>query len=170
MKKLTMLAAAALLACSAAAFALQAPVMQKKAAAGVNKNADFTMNIGDVAGPNHPVNEALRQFKQKVEERTGGKVAVNLYDSSSLGGELEMLEQMNTGTLESCILMSSSYWERYDGAANVTLIPFLFDSLEGARNAWNGKLGEKFAKEIIEPNGAYVLSYWESGYRHLTDN
>ncbi len=170
MKKISMLATAALVACSTACFALQAPTMQKSKAPAVNKNADFTMNIGDVAGPNHPINVALKEFKQKVEERTGGKVAVNLYDSSSLGGELEMLEQMNTGTLESCILMSSSYWERYDGAANVTLIPFLFDSLEGARNAWNGKLGEKFAKELIEPNGAYVLSYWESGYRHMTDN
>lgn len=170
MKKFKLLAAAALMACSAAAFALQAPTLQKKAAPSVNRNADFTMNIGDVAGPNHPINVALHEFKKNVEQRSGGKIAVNLYDSSSLGGEPEMLEQMNTGTLESCVLMSSSYWERYDTAANVTLIPFLFDSLEGARNAWNGKLGEKFAKEIIEPNGAYVLSYWESGYRHMTNN
>ncbi len=162
--------AAAFLAGSGSAFALNAPSMQKKAAPTVNKNAEFTMNIGHVAGPKHPVNIALLQFKKNVEERTGGKVAVNVYDSGSLGGELEMLEQMNTGTLESSVLMSSSFWERYDTAANVTLIPFLFDSLEGARNAWNGDLGKRFAKENIEPNGSYVLSYWESGYRHFTSN
>ena len=64
--------------------------------------------------------------------------------------------------------MSGSFWERYDTAANVSLLPFLFETLEGARKAWNGEFGQKFAKEIIEPNGAYVLSYWESGYRHLS--
>ena len=81
-----------------------------------------------------------------------------------------MMEQMNLGTLESSVIMTGSIWERYDTAANVALLPFLFKSLEGARKAWNGEFGAKFAKDIIEPNGAYVLSYWESGYRHLTCN
>jgi tripartite ATP-independent transporter DctP family solute receptor len=171
LKKIAVAAAAVSFAlCASSAWALSAPTMQKKDAPTVNKNAEFTMNIGDVAGQGHPVNVALREFKKNVEARTGGKVAVNVYDSGSLGGELEMLEQMNTGTLESSMLMSSSFWERYDTAANVTLIPFLFDSLKGARNAWKGALGDKMAKEIIEPNGSYVLSYWESGYRHMTDN
>ena len=59
MKKISMLATAALVACSTACFALQAPTMQKSKAPAVNKNADFTMNIGDVAGPNHPINERV---------------------------------------------------------------------------------------------------------------
>ena len=161
--------AATALICSSA-FALQAPTFNAKPQATTNQNAEFTMNIGHVAGGEHPVNIALKSFKQKVEERTQGKVAVNIYDSGSLGGELEMLEQMNLGTLESSVIMSGSFWERYDTAANVSLIPFLFKTLDGARKAWNGEFGEKFAKEIIEPNGAYVLSYWESGYRHLSCN
>lgn len=170
-KQMAMIATATLMFCASSAWALTAPTVQNnQQAPKVNKNAEFTMNIGHVAGSGHPVNQALLQFKKNVEQRTGGKVAVNVYDSGSLGGELEMLEQMNTGTLESSVLMSSSFWERYDTAANVTLIPFLFDSLEGARKAWKGELGNRFAKEIIEPNGSYVLSYWESGYRHMTDN
>ena len=153
-------------ACSCA-FALQAPTFNKPVASN-NAKAEYTMNIGHVAGAEHPINIALKQFKENVEKRTSGKVAVNVYDSGSLGGELEMLEQMNLGTLESSVIMSGSFWERYDTAANVSLIPFLFESLEGARKAWNGEFGQKFAKDIIEPNGAYVLSYWESGYRHLS--
>lgn len=152
------------------AFALNAPTVMKKEPVANNNNAEFVMNIGHVAGAEHPVNIALKQFKENVEKRTDGKIAVNVYDSGSLGGELEMLEQMNLGTLESSVIMSGSFWERYDTAANVSLIPFLFESLEGARKAWNGEFGQKFAKEIIEPNGAYVLSYWESGYRHLSNN
>lgn len=162
--------AAAALFCTSNAFALQAPTIQAKPQVTDNANAEYIMNIGHVGGGEHPVNIALKQFKQKVEERTQGKVAVNVYDSGSLGGELEMMEQMNLGTLESSVIMTGSIWERYDTAANVGLLPFLFKSLEGARKAWNGEFGAKFAKDIIEPNGAYVLSYWESGYRHLTCN
>ncbi|MBO5567113.1 MAG: DctP family TRAP transporter solute-binding subunit [Succinivibrio sp.] len=162
--------AAAGLIMSQQAFALKAPTVTAAQKTDQNTNAEYVMKIGHVAGAEHPINIALKQFKKNVEERTGGKVAVNIYDSASLGGELEMMEQMNLGTLPSTVIMSGSFWERYDTAANVTLIPFLFDSLEGARNAWNGEFGKKFAKDIIEPNGSYVLSYWESGYRHFTCN
>lgn len=152
------------------ALALQAPTFNQQKTNTNTANAQYTMNIGHVAGAEHPVNISLKQFKENVEKRTNGDLAINIYDSGSLGGELEMLEQMNLGTLESSVIMSGSFWERYDTAANVSLLPFLFDSLEGARKAWNGEFGQKFAKEIIEPNGAYVLSYWESGYRHLSSN
>ncbi|SPT68928.1 TRAP-type mannitol/chloroaromatic compound transport system, periplasmic component [Anaerobiospirillum thomasii] len=162
-----LMASATMFSC---AFALQAPTFTQNKAPAQATNAEFTMNIGHVAGAEHPVNISLKQFKTNVEQRTGGKLAINIYDSGSLGGELEMLEQMNIGTLESSVIMSGSFWERYDTAANVSLIPFLFDTLEGARKAWNGEFGAKFAKDIIEPNGAYVLSYWESGYRHLSCN
>ncbi len=172
LKKLltTTCGAVSLVAASSALAALQAPTFNAQPAATDTSNAEFTMNIGHVAGGEHPINIALKQFKQRVEERTEGKVVVNVYDSGSLGGELEMMEQMNLGTLESSVIMTGSFWERYDTAANVSLVPFLFGSLEGARKAWAGEFGDKFAKDIIEPNGAYVLSYWESGYRHLSCN
>ena len=163
----TLTASATIFSC---ACALQAPTFNQQKATTNTSNAKFTMNIGHVAGAEHPVNISLKQFKENVEKRTDGDLAINIYDSGSLGGELEMLEQMNLGTLESSVIMSGSFWERYDTAANVSLLPFLFDSLDGARKAWNGEFGQKFAKEIIEPNGAYVLSYWESGYRHLSSN
>ena len=130
----------------------------------------FTMNIGNVSATDHPVNEALRSFKAAVEERTNGKIVVNIYDNSVLGGELELLEQVNSGTLESSVEMGVGNWSGYDGAADASLLPFLFDSVESAREAYNGAFGEKITKEIIEPNGAYVLSYWENGMRHMTNN
>ena len=86
--------ATAIGACTSA-FALQAPTFNKTASAAPANKAEFTMNIGHVAGSEHPVNIALKQFKENVEKRSDGKLAVNVYDSGSLGGELEMMEQMN---------------------------------------------------------------------------
>ena len=68
--------AAAALFCTSNAFALQAPTIQAKPQVTNNANAEYVMNIGHVGGGEHPVNIALKQFKQKVEERTQGKVAV----------------------------------------------------------------------------------------------
>lgn len=99
-----------------------------------NKEATYVMNIGNVAGTDHPINVALRSFKAAVE-------------------------------------MGGSNWESYNGAADVALIPFLFKSVEDGRNAWNNTdFSRKFEEEIIKPNGATMLSVWESGMRHMTNN
>ena len=131
----------------------------------------YIMNIGNVGGTDHPINVALRSFKAAVEERTNGDIQVDIYDNSVLGGELELLEQVNTGTLESAVEMGGANWESYNGAADVALIPFLFKSVEQGRAAWNNTaFSEKFEEEIIKPNGATLLSVWESGMRHMTNN
>ena len=136
-----------------------------------NKEATYVMNIGNVAGTDHPINVALRSFKAAVEERTNGDLTVDIYDNSVLGGELELLEQVNNGLLESAVEMGGSNWESYNGAADVALIPFLFKSVEDGRNAWNNTdFSRKFEEEIIKPNGATMLSVWESGMRHMTNN
>lgn len=166
---LALLAVAAMLIFTRQALAVEPAAAESQPTADTAK-AEFIMKIADVAGSEHPINLALQQFKKRVEERTCGRVAVKIYDNAELGGELDMMELMNLGSLSSTIIMSGSLWERYDTAANITLIPFLFDSLEGARKAWHGEFGKRFAKKIIEPNGAYVLSYWESGFRHFTNN
>ena len=129
-----------------------------------------TMNIGHVGGAEHPVELALQEFKKAVEERSNGAVVVNVYGNSVLGGELELLDQVNTGTLTASVELGGGNWSGYDSKANISLLPFMFDSIESGRQAWNNEFGEKFAKEIIEPAGAKVISFWESGMRHMTNN
>lgn len=155
---------------------LNTPVVTEKPAEAETETttagaATYTMNIGNVAGTDHPINIALRSFKEAVEKRTNGDLVVDIYDNSVLGGELELLEQVNNGLLESAVEMGGSNWESYNGAADVALIPFLFKTLEGGRTAWdNTDFSKKFEEEIIKPNGATMLSVWESGMRHMTNN
>ena len=157
-------------AAAAAALMLSAAADAADASPEETRQPSYTMNIANVADDSHPINIALEQFRRNVEQATHGDLQVLIHHSSARGGENEIIEKVNAGELESGMPMSGSFWEKYNPAANVSLIPFLFTSLVGARNAWNGAFGAKFTREIIEPNGAYVLAYWESGYRHMTNS
>lgn len=161
---------AAAAAAAAAALLLSATVHAADPAPEGGKAPTYTMNIANVADDSHPINIALVQFQRNVQQATHGDLQVLIHHSSARGGENEIIEKVNSGELEAAMPMSGSFWEKYNPAANVSLIPFLFTSLVGARRAWDGSFGAKFAREIIEPNGAYVLSYWESGYRHMTNS
>lgn len=138
--------------------------------ASADNKAKYTMNIGSAMTETHPVSIALEQFKKNVEERTNGEVAVNHYGNSTLGGEIELLEQNISGLLEASMQMGAANFESYNGAADVALLPFLFSSVDSAREAWGGAFGEKFAEEIVAPTGVTALTFVESGMRHMTNN
>ena len=130
----------------------------------------YTMNIGSAMSDTHPVSVALEAFKANVEERTNGGVIVNHHGNSALGGEIELLEQNIAGALEASMQMGAANFESYNGAADVALLPFLFSSVDSAREAWGGAFGDKFAEEIVAPTGVTALTFVESGMRHMTNN
>lgn len=130
----------------------------------------YTLNIGSAMSSTNPSSVALQSFKKAVEERTGGDLAVNIYTDSALGGEADLLEQVTSGTVEGMMQMGAANWEPYNAEVNVALLPFLFTSLDNAREAWAGEFGQQFCEKLLEPTGVTILSVWESGYRHMTNN
>lgn len=132
--------------------------------------AGYTLNIGSAMSSTNPSSVALQSFKKAVEERTGGSLAVNIYTDSALGGEADLLEQVTSGTVEGMMQMGAANWEPYNSEVNVALLPFLFTSLDNARDAWAGEFGQEFCEKLLEPTGVTILSVWESGYRHMTNN
>lgn len=176
MKKLLALVLALCMVVALCACGQQAaPTTESKAdpaATTENKAPDtvYTMNIGSAMTDTHPVSIALETFKANVEARTNGGVIVNHHGNSTLGGEIELLEQNIAGTLEASMQMGAANFESYNGAADVALLPFLFSSVECAREAWGGAFGEKFANEIVAPTGVTALTFVESGMRHMTNN
>ena len=67
------------------------------AAAG---DAEITLEFGHIQNPGHALAIAPEEFKNLVEEKSGGRVAVNIYPSSQLGSAREMMEQVTMGTLD----------------------------------------------------------------------
>lgn len=130
----------------------------------------YTMNIGSAVTSTNPSTIALQSFKEAVAKRTNGGIKVEIFADSALGGESDLLEQVTNGSLEGCMQMGAANWESMNPEVDVALLPFLFTSLQSAREAWGGEFGKQFAAELIEPTGCKVLSIWESGYRHMTNN
>lgn len=130
----------------------------------------YTLNIGSALSAAHPTSIAFQSFKEAVEEKTNGELVVNIYTDSALGSESDLLEQVTSGTVEGMLQGGAANWEPYNAEVNVALLPFLFTSLDNARAAWGGQFGQEFCEKLLEPTGVTVLSVWEQGYRHMTNN
>ena len=46
--------------------------------------------------------------------------------------------------------MGAANWEPYNSEVNVALLPFLFTSLDNARQAWAGEFGQQFCEDVYK--------------------
>lgn len=150
---LTALGAAALLALAA-----------DPAAAQTRAQFTIKLNVGTPAG--HPYNVGAEAFKRMVEEGSGGAVAVQVFPSAQLGGEVESGKNVQLGTLESTIL-STSNLSGFVETLNVFSVPYIFRSVACSIAVLDSAVGEEMSKKILDTAGMRVLGYPTFGARHL---
>ncbi len=59
--------------------------------------AEHTLRLGTVLAPGDPLVVGAQAMKKAVEERTGGKVEVQVFPSSQLGDTQDMMDQAQAG-------------------------------------------------------------------------
>jgi TRAP-type transport system periplasmic protein len=109
------------------------------------------------------------QFMQKaVAERMGGRYKLELFPDFQLGGEREMVEGVQLGTIDITIT-SSGPIGNFVPDTLITDIPFLFRDYAHARSVLDGKIGQAILDKCA-PKGIICLAWTENGFRHMTNN
>jgi TRAP-type transport system periplasmic protein len=106
------------------------------------------------------------ELATQVEHNCGGRLRVELYPAGEAGGELEMSQDVASGTLEMAFT-SSAVFAAIVPELSIFDIPFLFRDLAHARAVMDGEIG-KAALARLEPQGIVGLAWGENGLRHLT--
>jgi len=131
--------------------------------------SQYTIKIGYIGSDSHPTMRAMKEvFVKEVEEGSGGKIKVELYPNGQLGGDRELSEAVQIGTIQMAI-PSSSALAGFDKRIQVLDLPYLFTTREAAFEAVDGILGEKL-NSYMAAKGIMVLGYQENGFRHITNN
>ncbi len=128
---------------------------------------EYEMTIATLAPENLTNNEiwpGLVHFKNLVESRTDGNVAVSLFGNGQLGTEVETGSQVQAGgaALESTVMSSgamSSFYERYQAVTT----PFLFDNWRQAWTFFDSEWFADFMKGAIEEADMRYLGTFDDG-------
>lgn len=110
-----------------------------------------------------------RAFEERLKADLGDDAfTFKHFPSSGLGGEREVLEGLQLGTIEMTIV-SSGTLSNFVPEAGVFDVPFLFRDLDHARAVLDGPIGtEMLAK--FDDAGLKALAWGEQGFRHITNN
>ncbi|MFW5654459.1 MAG: TRAP transporter substrate-binding protein [Roseicyclus sp.] len=120
------------------------------------------------AAPDSHYGVGAARWQEVVEERTDGRYEFRHFPSSGLGGEREMVEGVQLGTVEA-VIVSSGTLANFVEDAGVFDIPFLFRDLDHARGVLDGPIGQDILAQFDDV-GLKALAWGEQGFRHITNN
>lgn len=137
--------------------------------ASTNESGEtFTLKAGHSLTEEHPYHVVLLDIAKAVEERTDGKVKIEVFPLSQLGAERELTEALTLGTADMSISSTAPIANFYPKIGIVDL-PFLFESREHAYKVLDGEIGQDLLKGM-EDVGIVGLSWAENGFRHITNS
>lgn len=122
-----------------------------------------SLKLGHSLGVTHPVHIAMEFFAEKVREKSGGKLVVDIYPSSQLGGERESLELLQIGSL-AITKVSSAVMENFSPKLKVFGYPYLFRDKEHRYQFYDSKTGFELLAEG-EQYWLKGLTYFDAGSR-----
>ena len=108
------------------------------------------------------------KFKENLEKYTNGKVTVELFPSSQLGNERDMIEGAAMGLIDMCIV-SSAPLANFSPDFMVFDFPFIVVDRQKAYSIMDGEVGTTILK-ALEDKGIKGLGFWENGFRHVSNN
>lgn len=131
-------------------------------------NGATTIKLGVVTKPGSAQNIVAEKFKELVEQRSNGELAVKIFHSASLGNETEILQQIQLGTIELGVITSGPF-DSFDPIVRVIDYPFLFKDHQQADQVLDGPLGAEILTSL-ESSGFKGLCFSENGFRNLTNS
>lgn len=98
----------------------------------------------------------------------GSDFKLQQFPNSALGGEREVIEGLQLGTIDLAIV-STGATLNFVPATGVFDIPFLFRDLQHARKVLDGEIGQQMLAEFPK-RGLVALAWGEQGFRQLTNS
>ncbi|MEA2119647.1 TRAP transporter substrate-binding protein [Halovibrio sp. HP20-50] len=126
------------------------------------------IRVGIGLAESSPLYISTQYFGDILSERTEGRLTVNVFPNSQLGDDAQMMEMLQTGTLDMTI-PSTSPATSYVEELAVFDLPFLFPTREAAMAV----LESDVALDLLDKfdgTGIKAFAYHENGYRQLTNS
>lgn len=110
----------------------------------------------------------VEKFAQLIEERSSGKIHIDLYPGGQLGNDSEFIEGVFAGSIDFGTTMSSGLVDYIPQYALFDL-PNLFDNIGHMRALLKSDFMGEF-NQFNKKGGINMLAYSDAGFRQLTSN
>jgi C4-dicarboxylate-binding protein DctP len=151
-------------------FAIAAVAAALLAVAGVAPaQQPIVIKFSHVVAVDTPKGKAAEYFKKLAEERTKGRVKVEVYPNSSLFKDGEEMEALQLGSVQLLAPSLAKFGPLGVREFEVFDLPYIFDNYDELHKVTNGPVGAALFKKL-ESKGIVGLAYWDNGFKVMSAN
>ncbi len=135
---------------------------------GISQEKQVVLKLGHAVAPEHPYHLGAVRYSDLVAQRTKSKVKIDVYPSTQLGNERDMVEGLQLGTID-LVVTSTGPLGGFVPRMFVVDLPFLFRDREHAYKVLDGPIGRELL-DAFSAKGIKGLAFWENGFRQMTNS
>ena len=137
-------------------------------ASGSSEGGQTVLTLSEVHAEGYPTTLADYEFARLVEERTEGRIKIDVYSGGTLyGEETGSIEALQIGDL-AFARVSASPVASYVPALNVIQLPYLYRDGDHMWQVLNGPIGQQMLEDIeASGSGLVGLCYYDAGARNF---
>lgn len=137
-------------------------------AAPLAAQAQQSLKAGTSMTPDHPAAGLLRKFSESLEQRTGGRLKLQVMTNGVLGADVQMQAQLQAGTQDVMTTGTATMASQVREMAMLDF-PFVFHTGEEFDRVMDGPMGKQLSDKAFE-KGWVVLAYTHNGFRNTTNS
>ena len=128
--------------------------------------AEFNLKYGNDLPVAHPINKRAAEACDAIRSATNGRVDIQIFPNSQLGGSTDMLSQVRSGALD--IFTVGSPLANVIPVSAIPSIAFAFPNFDGVWAAVDGDLGAHIRQQVGTIGLVAFDKMWDNGFRQIT--
>ncbi len=129
----------------------------------------IVIKFSHVVALDTPKGKAAEQFKKLAEERTKGRVKVEVYANSTLYKDGEEMDALTLGSVQMLAPSVAKFGPLGVREFEVFDLPYIFDDFAQLHKVTEGAVG-KLLFQKLESKGIVGLAFWDNGFKQFSAN
>jgi C4-dicarboxylate-binding protein DctP len=129
----------------------------------------IVIKFSHVVALDTPKGKAAEYFKKLAEERTKGKVKVEVYPNSTLYKDGEEMEALQLGSVQMLAPSVAKFGPLGAREFEVFDLPYIFENFDELHKVTEGSVG-KLLFQKLESKGLVGLAFWDNGFKDFSAN
>ncbi|MFC3163885.1 TRAP transporter substrate-binding protein [Ciceribacter thiooxidans] len=125
--------------------------------------ADLVLRSSDTHPDGYPTVEAVKYMGKLLEERTNGRIGIEVFHSAQLGEEKDTIEQTQFGVID-LNRVSLGPFNNIIEETQVVSLPYIFRSVDHMHKVMDGPIGDEILA-AFEAHDLIGLAFYDGGSR-----
>ena len=129
----------------------------------------IVIKFSHVVALDTPKGKGAEYFKKLAEERTKGRVKIEIYPNSTLYKDGEEMEALQLGSVQMLAPSVAKFGPLGVREFEVFDLPYIFDDFAQLHKVTQGAVG-KLLFDKLQAKGIVGLAYWDNGFKDFSAN